>query len=133
MLLDENKICPLGSRSGKVRDVLSLAPYELGPVFALWHDDRPNVYVLEVTQAGVWLITLEQFVPPAGAGWAKPACSGTAQSCPHRASYRLGCLHGIVRRIRVRLTARIARRNPKNRQARQGFARRFQFRQEILG
>jgi len=58
MFHDEQKIYLLDTRSGKVREILSVAPHELGSIFTLARDDRLIVFPVEVTEADVWLMSL---------------------------------------------------------------------------
>ena len=57
MFHDEQKIYLLDSRSGKIREILSVAPHELGSIFTLARNDRMIAFVLEVTEADVWLMS----------------------------------------------------------------------------
>jgi hypothetical protein len=59
MFHDEQKIYLLDSRSGRVREILSVAPHGFGgAVLTLARDDRTIAFVLEVTEADVWLMTV---------------------------------------------------------------------------
>ncbi|MBM3747281.1 MAG: hypothetical protein FJW34_15950 [Acidobacteria bacterium] len=57
MFRDDQKIHLLDTRSGKVREILSVAPHELGSIFTLARDDRTIAFVLETTEADVWLMS----------------------------------------------------------------------------
>jgi len=56
---DEHRIYLLDSRSGRVRELLSVAPHELGgAVVAVARDDRTIAFVQETTEADVWQMSL---------------------------------------------------------------------------
>ena len=57
LFLDESKVYLIDSESGRIREILSVAPNEIAPVFALSRDDRLILFSLQVTEADVWLMS----------------------------------------------------------------------------
>jgi len=58
MFLDEDKVQLIDSQSGRVREILSVAPHSFGLFPTLSRDDRWIVFPREVTEADVWLMSL---------------------------------------------------------------------------
>jgi hypothetical protein len=59
LFLDEQKVYLIDSQSGKVREILSVAPHELGSIFTLARNDRTIAFILEVTEADIWLMSVQ--------------------------------------------------------------------------
>ena len=59
MFIDEQKLYVADSESGRIREIFSVAPHGLAQVFALAGDDRLIVYSLQITDADIWLMSLE--------------------------------------------------------------------------
>jgi len=56
---DRGRLYLLDSRSKKIREVLSVAPNEFGTGVTLSRDDRLIYFSLVITEADIWLMTLE--------------------------------------------------------------------------